>query len=179
MPRPGRGQRVREDLADYLAGRPDWPPWDAFHGAGRARLHDQIILQGGTKLWAQRLEITPPHEPAIKRRWTEERIRATLTLYLTDKQVWPTPAQFRADGFGQLRDAITRCDGIGAWLTEFGLPAPHRHRGKRTWWTDERREAELRRLAAGHDVFPTVREFRLAGQVGLLGAMRRHGGIER
>jgi hypothetical protein len=36
----------------------------------------------------------------------------------------------------------------------------------------------VRRFAAGREVFPTVREFRRAGQTGLLGALRRHGGVE-
>jgi hypothetical protein len=58
-----------------------------------------------------------------------------------------------ADGFGQLRDAITRSGGIDRWLAEFDLPEPHHCRGTRTWWTDERIEAELRRFAAGQEVF--------------------------
>jgi hypothetical protein len=156
----------------------DWPPWDAFHATGRGRLHDQVVLQGGTRLWAQRLGVDQPGDPAIKRQWTEARIRATLELYLKGRAAWPTPEAFRADGFGQLRDAITRAGGIDPWLVEFGLPAPHHLRGPRAWWTDERIEAELRRFAAGRELFPTVREFRRAGQTGLLGAVRRHGGAE-
>jgi hypothetical protein len=118
-----------------------------------------------------------PRDPAIKRRWGEERIRGTLKLYLQDKSAWPSPEEFRSDGFGQLRAAITRDGGIDRWLAEFGMPAPHHLRGKRTWWTEERIEGELRRFAAGHEAFPTQREFRRAGQTALLGALRRHGGI--
>jgi hypothetical protein len=43
-----------------------------------------------------RLGSRPWHQ-ALKRRWTEPRIRATLTLYLKDKAVWPTVAEFEAD----------------------------------------------------------------------------------
>jgi DNA invertase Pin-like site-specific DNA recombinase len=175
---PWSERRMRAELEAFLAGRPAWPPWDAFHAAGRGRLHDQVVLQGGTRLWAQRLDVEHPGEPPLKRQWTRERIRATLDLYLKDKAAWPTPEEFRADGFGQLRDAITRDGGIDTWLAEFGLPAPHHLRGPRVWWTDERLEAELRNFAAGREVFPTVREFRRAGRTGLLGALRRHGGGE-
>jgi hypothetical protein len=78
-----------------------------------------------------------------------------------------------------VRDAITCSGGIDRWLVEFGLPDPHHLRGQRTWWTDERIEAELRRFAAGRAVFPAVREFRQAGETALLVALRRHGGTEQ
>ena len=55
---------------------------------------------------------------------------------------------------------------------------PHHLRGKQTSWTDDRIEAELRRFAAGHEVFPTQREFARAGRAALQGALRRHGGVE-
>jgi hypothetical protein len=103
-------------------------------------------------------------------------IRATLKLYLSDKPAWPSPEQFRADGFGQLREAVTRSGGIDRWAAELELAPPHRLRGRRVWWTEERVEAELRRFTDGLTVFPTVREFRNAGETGLLGAVRRHGG---
>jgi hypothetical protein len=90
----------------------------------------------------------------------------------------PTAKEFRADGFGQLRFAITRSGGIDPWIVEFGLPAPHHNRGGGIWWTDERLERELRRFAAGREVFPSIQEFQRAGQSGLLGALRRHGGTE-
>jgi hypothetical protein len=156
---------MRAELEAFLTGRP-WPPWDAFHAAGRARLHDQVVLQGGgTRLWAQRLGVEHPGEPPLRRQWTRERIRATLKLYLKDKAAWPTPEEFRADGFGQLRDAITRAGGIDPWLAEFGLSAPHHLRGPRVWWTDERIEGELRSFAAGRELFPTetVRTFVCSG----------------
>ena len=35
-----------------------------------------------------------------------------LNVYLSDKTAWPTPAKFRAVGFGQLRAAIRRSGGI-------------------------------------------------------------------
>jgi hypothetical protein len=44
---------------------------------------------------------------------------------------------------------------------------------------DRRRiEGELRRFTGGPAVFPTQREFRVSGQSALLGAMRRHGGVD-
>lgn len=73
------------------------------------------------------------------------------------------PAELWADGFGQMRAAITRSGGIDRWLVDFGLAAPHRLRGRRVWWTRERTEAELRHFVAGHQLFPTRREFRRAG----------------
>jgi hypothetical protein len=115
--------------------------------------------------------------PTLKRTWTEERIRATLHLYLKGKKAWPTRQEFRADGFGQLRLAITRSGGIDRWAAEFSLPS-RRLRGQGVWWTDERIEAELQRFAAGHEVFPSRREFQRAGETPLLGALDRHGGAD-
>jgi hypothetical protein len=176
--RPWSEQRVRAALEEFLADCSDWPAWDAWD-AGRGRLFEQVVLQGGPRVWAARLGVEPPQTREIRRRWTDERIRATLNLYLKDKSAWPTPEEFRADGFGQLLDAITRSGGVDRWLAEFGLPDPHHLRGRRTWWTDERIEAELRRFAAGQEVFPTRREFRRAGETALLGALHRHGGAVR
>jgi hypothetical protein len=149
---------------------------------GRCQPPDARAVWRGFVAFARRPveldDVAPGYtEDKIRRRWTDERIRATLNLYLRQKSGWPTPEEFRADGFGQLRDAITRSGGIDRWLAEFGLPEPHHCRGTRTWWTDERIEAELRRFAAGHEVFPTRREFRHAGETALLGALHRHGGI--
>jgi hypothetical protein len=108
---------------------------------------------------------------------TDERIRATLNLYVNDRVRFPTPEQFREDGLGQLREVIREHGGIDRWAHEFGLPPPHRLRGAKTWWTDERIDAELRPFTAGREVFPARREFRGAGQGALLGAMCRHGGV--
>ena len=167
---------MRDELVVFLAGRHEWPPWDEFHGTGHGRLHEQVLLQGGTRLWAARLELAHLQGRSPKRNWTDERIRATLVLYLSGASEWPSPERFRADGFGQLRQAITRAGGVDRWAAEIGLPPPHRLRGKRVWWTEARIEAELRRFVAGHTVFPTQREFQAAGQGPLLSALRRHGG---
>jgi hypothetical protein len=169
---------VRAELQAFLDGRTEWPLWDAFHTAGRASLHEQVILHCGTELWALRLGIAHSPGPTVMRIWTEERIRATLHLYLKDKLTWPTRTQFRADGLGQLRFPITRSGGVDRRVGEFGLPAPHHLRGQRVWWPDERLEDELRRFAADRKVFPTGGEFQRADQSALLGAVRRHGGTK-
>ncbi len=173
---PWDERRLSGELEDFLQDRAEWPAWETFNASGRARLHEQVVLQGGADVWARRLGIAP--RPAVLRRpWTDERIRATLSLYLSDRVRFPTPAEFRADGLAHPRDAITAQGGVDRWAHEFGLPPPHRLRGAQTWWTDERIDAELRRFTEGRAVFPTQREFRHANRGALLAALRRHGGM--
>jgi len=85
--------------------------------------------------------------------------------------------EFGTDGFGQLREAIVHAGSIERWADEFAS----RSRGicaAASARTDARLESELRRFAAGRELFPTCTEFGDASQVGLLGALRRHGGVE-
>lgn len=119
-----------------------------------------------------------PQASELRHRWTEPRVRATRTLYREGKQAWLAVGEFEADGFGQLRAAPVHAGGVEHWADEFELAIDHHLRGSVSYWTQARLEAELRRFAAGCDVFPTYAEFRRTGHGGLLTGLRRHGGLD-
>lgn len=49
------------------------------------------------------------------RRWTDELIELELRAYLANRTDWPRPAEFRADGRGDLYTAASRSGGISRW----------------------------------------------------------------
>jgi cell filamentation protein, protein adenylyltransferase len=58
--------------------------------------------------------------PGRPRRWTDELIEKELRSYLTDRADWPRPAEFRADGRGDLYAAASRSGGIARWRSLLG-----------------------------------------------------------
>jgi hypothetical protein len=56
-----------------------------------------------------------------RRRWTQERIRATLEDFCAGRDSWPSPAEFRQAGRFDLYVAASRYGGIGFWISELGL----------------------------------------------------------
>ena len=172
---PGSRRAVERAARARPSSRPSSPAvrtgrrGTRFTPPGARACTSRSCCRAAPRLWARRLGVEHPRRPADQathgRRSASARRSASTC---SDKRAWPTPAEFRADGLGQLRAAITAHGGIDRWAHEFGLPPPHRLRGSRTWWTEERIEAELRRFAAGREVFPAAREFRRAGQAQLL-----------
>jgi hypothetical protein len=56
-----------------------------------------------------------------RRRWTQERIRATLEEFCAGRDSWPSPAEFREAGRFDLYVAASRYGGISFWISELGL----------------------------------------------------------
>lgn len=68
-----------------------------------------------------------------QRHWTDERIRAELAAFCAGRETWPSPADFKAAGRGDLYVAASRYGGIAHWTEALGfsrsirdVPAPAR-----------------------------------------------------
>jgi len=53
-------ERVESELADYCAGRSEWPTQQEFIRDGKARLYKQASLHGGIARWQKQLGLRPP-----------------------------------------------------------------------------------------------------------------------
>jgi DNA-binding transcriptional ArsR family regulator len=60
--------------------------------------------------------------PAGKRRWTSDRIRSELIRFCETRRTWPSAAEFKASGRGDLYVAASRYGGIGYWAAQLGFP---------------------------------------------------------
>ena len=83
-----------------------------------------------------------PASDSGRRRWTDERIRAELSAFCSERSTWPSAAEFRAAGRSDLYVAASRYGGIGFWAAELGFPRSERVR------TPFRRRAALAIAAA-------------------------------
>lgn len=50
-------ERIADELAEFLAGRSDWPRYSEFVAAGRERLYKAVLNHGGIHEWARRLNV--------------------------------------------------------------------------------------------------------------------------
>jgi DNA invertase Pin-like site-specific DNA recombinase len=169
--------RIEAELDHLVEGRRLWPSPQRFYADGRIRLYEQICRHGGEKHWCNRYGLRR-HRPATDS-WPDERIRAALAPFLSEKATWPTKAEFKAAGLGTLHGALTQAGGGQRWAAEFQIPLPVRTGGRFRYWTDELLREQLTRLCAGRSTFPSGRELEQVGQGALAGVMRRHGGVDR
>jgi hypothetical protein len=65
-----------------------------------------------------------------QRRWTSDRIQTELEAFCAGRKTWPSAADFKAAGRGDLYVAASRYGGIGHWTERLGFPRPTR--GART-----------------------------------------------
>ena len=169
--------RIRRELQEFLRDASEWPSYRDFQRAGRQKLRDQVTHSGGPRLWAKRLGLPyPERKPGYAPRWTEERVRADLEQFLRGWGCWPSRLEFEAAGQKALRDAVRRLGGSARWAAEFGLPLQNLKSGSNLVWTDQRIEAQLRRVLDGRDVWPTRRELERVGGSGLAIAVAQRGG---
>jgi hypothetical protein len=169
---PWTEARIRDELEDFLGGANEWPSYRDFQRAGRQKLRDEVTKFGGARRWAKRLKLSyPERKPGYATRWTEERVRRDLEEFLRGRDRWPSRLEFEAAGRKPLRDAVRRLGGTEPWAAEFGLPLPNLKFGSRRAWTDERIEAELRKLLDGRQTWPTPSEFERSGAVGVAAAV--------
>ena len=154
----GAASGSRESFAPSSAPAHTGPPVEAFLDAGRFRLHQQVMLQGGEEVVGG--PAWPANAPATTRRGgagTTSASAARCAPTSPDKTTWPTRRQFEADGLRALRVAITRSGGIDRWIEEFGLPRPHRHNGQTGYWTERRIRTELTASAPAASRVPITR----------------------
>ncbi|MCA1701131.1 MAG: hypothetical protein LC790_20420 [Actinobacteria bacterium] len=84
----------------------------------------------------------------------------------SDTPHFPTLAWLERHGPSGLAAAVTHTGGGAHWASVLHMPPPAPAR-----WTDERIEAELRRICHNLERWPTRDEFRAAGAQGLLRAI--------
>ncbi|MDA0161291.1 recombinase family protein [Solirubrobacter ginsenosidimutans] len=171
-------RRVERELRAFTRNLDQWPARELFANSDRLRLYCQIVAQGGEPVWADRIGLPIAPRVASPREWTDERIRAGLTLYLEDKVAWPTEAQFVRDGLRALSQAVAHHGGRARWSKEFTQPCRQCHNGGRPReWTDPRIRAELAVLCAQRDMFPPRRDLRQINDGRLLRAIDSHHGL--
>ena len=169
--------RIRHELDDFLQGATEWPSYRDFQRAGRQKLRDEVTKSGGARLWAKRLKLPyPERKPGYAPRWTEDRVRRDLEEFLVGWDHWPSRLEFEAADRKGLRDAVRRLGGPERWAAEFGLPLENLKFGSKRAWTDERIEAELRKILDGRDTWPTRRELERLGPFGVATAVAQRGG---
>jgi len=127
---------------------------------------------GGPARWAAELGV-----PVIAHRrgagFADAEVQGVLRNLLRDHHParFPTLAWLRRNGPPGLAAAVQRSGGTAHWAGMLRMPAP-----PPAVWTDERIEAELRRVCAGATRWPSKAEFEHAGALGVLGAIYRgHG----
>jgi hypothetical protein len=126
------------------------------------------------------------------RRWTEQRIRATLTEFLGTRTTWPTWPEFNAAGLHAFREALRYYGGPERWAAEMGVtlePPARPFRAPRprppsppagTWplWSEERIAIELAAFLGDRRDWPRHAEFVGAGHKQLYHAVLFHGGSQ-
>jgi hypothetical protein len=127
-----------------------------------AELVEKGILRqdGAGRATSYRLAREEAHR---RRRWTEERIRAELTGFCGGRQAWPSAAEFKRAGRGDLYVAASRYGGIGFWVQELGFSERRLEKG-----------ALLRRRLAFGAVAAAVVAAAIAAALAV-----RHGGAPR
>ena len=60
-------------------------------------------------------------EGGAQRHWTNDRIRAELEAFCADRETWPSAAEFKAAGRGDLYVAASRYGGIAHWTEVLGF----------------------------------------------------------
>jgi hypothetical protein len=105
-----------------------------------------VEATGGCRVWAHRLGLQFRDGATSRQRWTEARIRTTLSAYLAGKgraaASSPRTASARALGGQPPRQRRSLRGRVRA--AEFGLPRVNRYEGRRRYWTDERIERAAR-----------------------------------
>lgn len=188
---------IRSALAEFLDGWRVWPTYDQFVTLGQKGLRDAVTELHGPAWWAREMGLEGgERRPGGVRRWTDERIRETLTEFLDGRDTWPSQREFDEAGLRAFREAIRHYGDARRWAAEMGVawtpgprsptkPPPKRYvrkpavaRPDQRYWTDERIAAELKRFLRGRKVWPRYVVFERAGKSGLYQAVSRYGGAE-
>jgi DNA invertase Pin-like site-specific DNA recombinase len=165
--------RLERELRGFLAGRSEWPSYQEFAEAGRARLFAQALGYGGPHYWGRRLGV---RVPPFTVHWNREVVRAALSAFLKDRSTWPSPREFEEAGMLPVYHAAQRHEGVPYWAEQFGLS---RRGGQRLRWPEERIAKELAKFTRGREDFPAKLEFDEAGLRPLYEVICRRGGIAR
>jgi hypothetical protein len=168
-------QTIAAALAEFLEGRWEWPLFDEFVSSGRKGLYQAVLKHGGSRRWADRMDVRWVDRRRAPQAWSEEQVREQLSAFLTGRNHWPTNFEFEQAGQTQLLRGMRRAGGVRRWAAEFGLALPVRAGG----WSDETIEAVIAPVVRELGRWPTKSEFRRAGLQKALAAVYEHGGSQR
>jgi hypothetical protein len=173
-------ERIRNDLARFLAGRAEWPSRKEFEAAGLKPLRDAVRRTGGPERWAAELGVgVPDRRRGSMRGWSDAEIERELRRLIGDSEEWPTKNQFTEAGQLSLLLSLYRHGTVDAWARRLGVRRrPVRGDAPRRW-TEDRVRAELEAFCAGRDTWPTANEFERAALGRLYRAASRLGGVRR
>jgi hypothetical protein len=200
--RPSGGVRrwtdeaIRTTLTEFFGDRRTWPTNREFDAAGLHALREALRHYGGPKRWSAKMGVSwtptprssptprnsqskPPPAPSREwPRWSERTIAAELKAFLAGRDEWPRHAEFVETGHKGLYQAVLSHGGSQCWAQRMGVTRPKRHGGSPPYWTDERVRRRLKEMLAGSVDWPRVAEFVASGEVRLLDAVRRRGGVK-
>ena len=161
--------RIARELEAWFAQRmfEVWPSYRAFARDGRKRLHAAVVRTGGARRWAPELGVQIV-EHRRGRRLHDDDIEQALRALLRAHQPVRFPSQpwLVQHGPPGLASAVRSSGGAERWAARLCIPGPSPAR-----WTDERLEAELRRLCAGRQSWPTRADFKALSATGVLRAV--------
>ena len=162
-------RKLERVLRPFLETFTRWPNFPEFQAVGLGAAYVQIEQHGGHLRWARRFGL--PYGPPRGERdlWPDERIRSELRLYLRDRREWPDWDQFRRDGKGALREAITATGGPQRWAAEAGIDF---RAGYNMRWSYPLLKQEVARLARGRRDWPAESEFQAAGMSAVYHSIR-------
>lgn len=114
--------RVRAELAVFLAGRTAWPKYEQFKSSERMMLRAAVNSFGGAPRWAEEfgLSMTDRQRRSVGR-WSDERIEVEVRRLAGDRPDWPPKRDFVAAGLSGLYHAILRRGGHDTWARRLGF----------------------------------------------------------
>jgi hypothetical protein len=127
----GSYQRLKEEVADFAAGRVEYPTHSEFIEAGLEGLYHAIVRSGTRDRIARELRLlVPPNRKLVRAdRWTEPRVVEALDAFLKGRATWPSKAEFARAGLGGLDWRIRRTQTREAWAGRYGLRIVFSERG--------------------------------------------------
>jgi site-specific DNA recombinase len=162
--RPWSDERIRSELAAFLAGRREWPTSAEFNAADQAQLRTAVTAFGGPERWAGEMSV----EFSARRRgreyqWTYPRMRREVARLTEGRTNWPRQAEFAAAGLLGLYRITGRRHLRPRLARELGLTPPVERKPRTPSWTDQEIRAALDDFLKGRSTWPTTTEFRRAG----------------
>jgi site-specific DNA recombinase len=114
---------IKQELADFVGDRPDWPPRRDFQAAGLECLYTAIRARKTRPRLAGELGLhLPPGPVHSPRRWTDANIAAALDELLAGRDQWPSYREFERAGLAGLWNRLRRTGSRDEWVQRYGVP---------------------------------------------------------
>jgi hypothetical protein len=123
--------RVRNELAEFLADKETWPTMAEFTACGKSQLRRELIRFGGQDYWAEQFGLPLANFRGPHLAWPENRIESELRALIGERTEWPRRREFDAAGLNGCYAALWRGAGVPAWARRMGVTPPPACRGGR------------------------------------------------